>query len=390
MKKAVILLIVSILCLNLAGCGAGAPSQVTGAQASAVSTGDAGAKTQSPEVFDRKYAFTEMEGLYKTQGRVIVNDKGVAMLSSANILEFNANCSGSVAVTMYSEKTPMSLVDIYFTGYVDDERCEERFHIGEAGETEFLLASGLEAGEHNFRIVRQTEWDHGDTYFTGVRLSGELTAPPKDGELFIEFIGDSLTTGFGILSDLPDSAGSWSGAPVFQDATQAYPYRLGYALSADISVVAIQGIGCACGGQLFTMNDVYKIYPRIYEKDYEYVPERPADIVVINLLANDMETAYAKGMDGNDIVEKAVELVGIVRQTYPEARIVFAPATLYDNISRALERLGGEKAGYYVTSITMDASGKGGHPSVFGHTSAMASLLLTIAEITGMEIYTEE
>ncbi|MBQ7714695.1 MAG: hypothetical protein IJT70_02375, partial [Clostridia bacterium] len=274
MKRILILLTVIIICLCFTACGK-ETNQVPDSETKEVEISDAAAtsddidtetqkaevpdtetysaeedtETQKPDAPARDYSLGDMDGLYKFQGRAIVNDNGLAMLSSADIVEFNANCSGIVTVKMFAVKTPSSLIDVYFTGYVDEKRCEERFHIGEKGETEFVLATDLTEGEHSFRIVRQTEWDHGDTYFAGVKLNGELSAPPENNKLLIEFIGDSLATGFGNLSDIPDSAGSWSGAPVFQDATQAYPYKVGYTLMADISVVAIQGIGCACGGQ---------------------------------------------------------------------------------------------------------------------------------------------
>lgn len=409
MKRIFILLTVIIICLCVTACGNN-KAQVSDGETKEVESSDAAAtsvdketetqkadvpdsetdsaeedtETQKPDDSAQEYSLDEMDGLYKFQGRAIVNDNGLAMLSSADIVEFNANCSGRVVVKMFAVKTPSSLIDVYFTGYVDEKRCEERFHIGEKGETEFVLANNLAEGEHSFRIVRQTEWDHGDTYFAGVKLNGELSAPPENNRLLIEFIGDSLATGFGNLSDIPDSAGSWSGAPVFQDASQAYPYRVGYSLMADISVVAIQGIGCACGGQQFTMNDIYKTYPRVREKDYTFEPERQADIVVIHMLANDAGTAGSKGVTTSEIVEKAIELVTTVRGTYPDAKIIFAPTAYYDLIYKEFEKLGGEEAGYYMTSIPMDASGKGGHPSVWGHSSAMTSLMSTIASISGM------
>ena len=86
----------------------------------------------------------------------------------------------------------------------------------------------------------------------------------------------------------------------------------------------------------------------------------------------------------SEIVEKAIELVTTVRGTYPDAKIIFAPTAYYDLIYKKFEKLGGEEAGYYMTSIPMDASGKGGHPSVWGHSSAMTSLMSTIASISGM------
>lgn len=76
-------------------------------------------------------------------------------------------------------------------------------------------------------------------------------------------------------------------------------------LDADLSVVAIQGIGSACGGQSFTMNEVYNTYPRINEGDYTYDEERSADIVVINMLANDAGYRREARLNIEKIVEKS-------------------------------------------------------------------------------------
>lgn len=85
-------------------------------------------------------------------------EEGLAMLSSADIFEFNADCEGKVSVSILAETTMQSgEIDVYYTGYVDGERCETRFEIGTDGIHELILAQELEKGEHSFRIVRQTE-----------------------------------------------------------------------------------------------------------------------------------------------------------------------------------------------------------------------------------------
>ena len=317
---------------------------------------------------EKEYSISKINGLYKTQGRTIMYEKGLAMLSSADVFEFNAVCEGEVAVNIYAETTEDSGdTDVFYTGYVDGERCETRYHIDKDGEHKIVLATDLEKGEHSFRIVRQTEWNYGDIYVTGVTLKGSLTVPPAKKDITIEFIGDSLTTGFGNLENTaPGSV--WGGEPVYHDATQAYPYMIAEALDADLSVVAIQGIGSLCSRHSFTMNEIYNIYPRVYEKDYTYDAEESADIVVINMLANDGELRAEEKVPPKDIVQSAKELCEIVREQNPDALIVFAPAYFYKQVSEMIEtELGGAANEYYVTEIPLDTAGLAGHPSVEGH-----------------------
>ncbi len=319
---------------------------------------------------------------YKAQGRTIMTDRGLLMLSSADSIEFNGDCNGRVSVKFYCEKTEHTGdVDVYFTGYIDGERLPARYHVTK-GQNELVLAENIQ-GTHTFKLVRQTEWGVGDIYMTDICLEGELLPPTEPNKLFIEFIGDSLVTGFGNRPDEVSDV-TWGGAPVYQDATLAYPYLVGQALEADISVVAIQGIGCCCGGWLFTMNDIYDRYPRVNEKDFSYKPARAADIVVIHLLGNDRDNFEENGKTWDDVLDKAEELCLMARAKHPGAKIIFSPA---DRIAEAREmvenKLGGAQKGFYTVVQPMDCGGKMGHPSTVGHIKSRDILVDFIKELRG-------
>ncbi|MBQ3182493.1 MAG: hypothetical protein IJB57_02380 [Clostridia bacterium] len=319
---------------------------------------------------------------YKVQGRPIKTDRGLMMQSSADSIEFNADCNGKISVCFFCEKTEHTgEVDVYFTGYMDGERLPARYHVS-AGKNELILAENV-VGKHTFKLVRQTEWGVGDIYMTDICVEGELLEPPSEKELFIEFVGDSLVTGFGNQPDeLSDI--SWGGAPVYQDATVAYPYLTGQALNADISVVAIQGIGCCTGGWLFTMNDIYDVYPRVNEKDFHYAPVRKADIVIIHLLGNDRDNFEEYGKTWDDVLDKAAELCLMARAKHPGAKIIFSPADRIEEGRNMIEnKLGGAEKGYYTVILHMDCGGKMGHPSVVGHEMAKETLVKFINELRG-------
>ena len=319
---------------------------------------------------------------YKAQGRPIKTDRGLMMQSSADSIEFTSDCKGKVSVCFFCEKTEHTGdVDVYFTGYMDGKRLPTRYHVA-AGKNELVLAENAN-GIHTFKLVRQTEWGVGDIYMTDITVDGELLEAPSDKELFIEFVGDSLVTGFG---NQPDEISdiTWGGAPIYQDATVAYPYLVGEALNADISVCAVQGIGCCTGGWLFTMNDIYGIYPRINEKDYNYNPIRTADIVVIHLLGNDRDNFEEYGKTWDDVLDKAAELCLMARAKHPGAKIIFSPADRIDEAKEMVKnKLGGENNGFYTVVLPMDCGGKLGHPSVTGHNMAKDILVKFINEMRG-------
>ncbi len=325
------------------------------------------------EKHDGVYTVEEIGENYKSQGRTIVYNKGVALLSTADSFEFNADCEGKVSVTLFGEKMDDSNIDCYFTAYVDGVRSEIRHHVVE-GEYELVLAENLEKGEHHFRIVRQSEWEHGRTYVQAVNCTGELLSAPANKEIFIEFIGDSIATGFGNLPEIEYET-DWGGHPIWEDGTQAFAYMTAEKLDADYSIVAIEGVGTIGGYWDFTMNEIYSYYPRVREKDYTYEPERTADIVVVELFSNDHATMREDGYTPADIAAKGKELIEIAREKHPDSKVVVLPGAFYKKFETMInEELGGVDNGYYCVDVPLNTVGKSGHPDVAGHTAACDAL----------------
>lgn len=341
------------------------------------------------EKHDGIYTVEEMGTNYKTQGRTIVYDgKGIALLSTADSFEFNAECEGKASVTLVGEPMddPLHDTQIFITAYVDGQRLDVRPEVND-GEYELVLAENLEKGEHHFRIVRQTEWEHGRVYVKQINTTGKLLTAPADREIFIEFIGDSIATGFGNLPEI-EFESDWGGHPIWEDGTQGFAYMAAEKLNADYSIVAISGIGSIGGYWGFTMNEVYDYYPRVDEKDYSYAPERTADIVVVELFSNDHATMREDGYTPADIAAKGKELIEMARAKHPDSKVVVLPGAFYKKFETMInEELGGVENGYYCVDVPLNTAGKSGHPDVAGHTEACDALCevleLVIAEIKG-------
>ncbi len=327
------------------------------------------------EKHDGIYTVEEMGNNYKTQGRTIVYEKGIALLSTADSFEFNADCEGRVSITLVGEDmkdAPRDLI-VYFTAYVDGVRSEVRHEVNE-GEYELVLAENIEKGEHHFRIVRQSEWENGRVYVKQITTAGNLLKAPDDKDIFIEFIGDSIATGFGNLPEI-EFESDWGGHPVWEDGTQAFAYMTAEKLNADYSVVAIEGIGAIGGYWGFTMNEIYECYPRVNEKDYKYAPERTADIVVVELFSNDHATMRDDGYTPSDIVAKGKELIELAQKKHPDSKIVVLPGAFYKKFETMInEELGGVEKGFYCVDVPLNTIGKAGHPDVEGHAAATDAL----------------
>ncbi|MFQ8601061.1 MAG: GDSL-type esterase/lipase family protein, partial [Oscillospiraceae bacterium] len=137
-----------------------------------------------------------------------------------------------------------------------------------------------------------------------ITLAGSFLEAPDQSNLAIEFIGDSLTAGYGNLGKPGDAS---PGSPLLQDGTQAYAFMAARELGADLSVIAMSGHGLV-GGWKAGWN-VPKAYPytnwyRDHEESGKYDFARPSDVVVVNLGTNDWNTRNLSSV-GNNITPES-------------------------------------------------------------------------------------
>ncbi|MBQ4332436.1 MAG: carbohydrate binding domain-containing protein, partial [Clostridia bacterium] len=335
----------------------------------------------------------------KTQGRTEMVDGTLMLDWSISGIEFKANCSGTVKATFNAKKIGDTTAQggVYFTIVVDGVAKDRAYcHITKAGETEIVLAEGLAAGEHTFAIYRQTEHLYGEVGISSISLDGTLAAKPADSDLYIEFIGDSITAAYGCLSN--DVNQKDPGKPLYSDATQGYAYLTAKALGADWSSVAWSGLGCKYGYSSTTMQQVYPMQRYNYDKNTAYdFSARVPDIIVFALGTND------DAIQKDAALRKAgmVEMLNLVREKNPGVKIVWIYNMMTSGINKQIEEIinemGGEEAGLYSLKLTMNTSGGGWHPNLAGQKKFADDLTAFIQttfmkppkQVTGMSIVTE-
>ena len=264
--------------------------------------------------------------------------------------------------------------ELYFTVMVDGEVMtpREKYKFGGKGKSEFVIARELDEGYHTFTLVRQNESETGEFCVKYIMLTGRLQTPPRDRQRYIEFVGDSITTGIGNLYT-PET---WDQtvdprSKVYQDALQTYALIAARKLHADYSIVAQQGIGIVCGWQPHTQLETYEMtcHQRNRNDDWNFV--RQPDFVVLNLGSNDNDKYAECGMTPDDVRAGAVRLSQIVRSHYPSAGIVWAHGMIGQQlcpyIKAAVEDLGGEANRCYYLQLESETAGGGSHPSLIGH-----------------------
>ena len=277
----------------------------------------------------------------KLLGRAEATDAGVLTNFPGDGIEFVLECAGPMKVYFNRE---------YKSNYclsVDGVQTEFRAEALAEGTT---LAGMIPMGKHTIRIVQDSEINTSGLCNTITGISAlckadTLTPAPKR-DLYIEFIGDSLTAGQGTMGG---KGTKWNFDA--HSGTHTYAYMTAEKLDADYSIVAKGGIGAyMCSSSLWE-NAPY-LAGQMYEAQNVYKDAKTpaltsgADIVIINLGSNDREE------DPDTRFEtKFKEIVVMARDRNPSAEIVFVYNMFngrhMEFYKAYAEELGGAEAGYH-------------------------------------------
>lgn len=122
----------------------------------------------------------------------------------------------------------------------------------------------------------------------GILTDGKVGAPPAAPTRRLEFLGDSLTAGYGAGFDLPTPTTSCGGNVLTNDVQMDYSWRLCTALGADCAVVAWSGITLFVGNPTLPSRYPWTLggQPGAHAYDFKVGPfdsRGPPDAIVINL-----------------------------------------------------------------------------------------------------------
>ena len=213
--------------------------------------------------------------------------------------------------------------------FVDGKRTE-KIRI-EGPEKSYEVATGLAPGAHTVEIVKATEGMVGPVIFRGFELSegAKAVAWPNPETRKIEFVGDSITCGYGIEVNDPKLHFS----PDTENFSDTYASLAAKALQADYLVVARSGIGMLRnynGPVDGSPDNMPAIYGRVLFHEAQpawdfkrFVP----DVVCINLGTNDFST---KGPNLEKYASNYITFVSLLIGRYPDARVVLLMGPMYN------------------------------------------------------------
>lgn len=391
-----LLLLLSLLLLILCAC----QDKLSGeTQSGSTSETDAGAQKESESTSEERTeseappeplpmltgTMRELEGMYRISGRTQwtrdaqsgdPDGSGVTFNWSGSAIEFNAYCEGEVRLTVSSRG------GINFRVYIDGEdtgvvtaNAPDILSAGTPGRSSgetvrdtLVIAEHLERGDHSFRVVKMSRTADA-VNLEEISLSGNLTPPREEKEIYIEFWGDSLMEGYGIYPELGE------GIPynddtrfLTDDATRSFAYQTVMRLDADYSYLAISGMGMLWGYLPYNFRDAFGCTDILHDSGAPFDPgaARIPDLIVFSFGSNDannpplhIPSCYIDECWQEDVVYILEE----VRAAYgTDIPLVFVCGISVVDFTDNLKTIAEVVDGVYICEMEHAYGGIGGHP----------------------------
>lgn len=266
----------------------------------------------------------------------------------------------------------------------------------------FCLAA--EAGEHVVRIVKLSETAMSVCMIRSIRADN--IRPTAHKAHLIEFVGDSITCGYGV--DDEDAAHHFTTAT--EDVTRAYAYQTAMALDADYSMVSISGYGIISGytdtaeapvtGQL--LPDYYEKLgfsygkccgaPAPQEIPWDFSVRQP-ELIVVNLGTNDDSYCLDHPDRQAQYCSAYAAFLKRLRRCNPSARLLCTLGIMGDRLYPYVEKAAAayvDQTGdrniscmAFVPQLPEDGYAADYHPTQATHTKAAGRLADEIRRLTG-------
>lgn len=227
-------------------------------------------------------------------------------------------CFTGTSCVAHLEETPnLESLSNYFAVRLDD-RSPTAFKL-DPSQTRYILAQDLELGEHTLTLIKRTEAFFPVVTFRGLELDPEQQLLPIQNipPYRLEFIGDSITCGYG--NEAVNGEEEFSDAT--ENADQSYAAIAARHLNADVVTLCRSGFGLTRNYDQSTQPTMTHRWEQVLWTDplrWRFQTQIP-DAVIINLGTND----FAHEPPQADVFVSAyVQLVQKVRAHYPDVQIV--------------------------------------------------------------------
>lgn len=253
------------------------------------------------------------------------------------------------------------------------------------------------------RIIKLSETAMSTCGVKAITVNAASIQPTPFSDRYIEFIGDSITCGYGV--DDPVAGHHFSTAT--EDVTKAYAYKTAQALGADHSMVAISGYGIISGYTADSKNKAAtQILPTYYTKlgfscgtyqkkiaaaiQWDFTLRQP-DLIVVNLGTNDDSYTLNNRERQKEFAAAYTEFLKTIRSHNPDAKILCTLGVMTDRLypwlEKAVKDYTAETGDSNIACMRFDVQNPADgyaedwHPTVATHDKAAQRLTETIREM---------
>ena len=336
-------------------------------------------------------------------GRTYEHSKGLVLAFSSSGIEFNVKAK-YLEVTIAGDSGARGRENdssARIVAFVNGERLLDKM-ISKKTET-FTIFDEKKNVEGLVQILKVSESANSLAAITSLSVNEKgKVSPSKERDFKIEFIGDSITCGYGVDDPVKEHHFKTS----TEDSTKTYAFKTAQALNADWSFVSVSGWGIISGYTGNGEKNPDSVIPRIYEKlgfswgntifglnpvnvNWNFAAYQP-DFVVINLGTNDASYTKNKADRVQEYTDSYVEFLKKVRQKNPKAYIISCLGMmgddLYTAMSQAVSKYSSETGDSRISALRLnpqqmsDTICADWHPSEKTHEKASKQLVDAICK----------
>lgn len=351
------------------------------------------AETQPVQAALYEMSYPAESNFVKPMGRTFMRDGARILSHTCSGVEFAFRGTAADITLTSNCKTSKARVAFYVNGEpVKDtmlNNTEETFRVFESTEPQNCIIS----------VVKLSEAAYSNIGVKSINVTSEYGIIPTPARKHkIEFIGDSITCGYGI-----DAADQYEAfATTNENGEKTYAALIGKHFKADYNVISWSGIGVYSSytesskpNQSFLMPPIYgKTAPNELSNDMWDFTQWQPDLVVINLGTND--NTWTRGIQERaDLFGTAYyEFIEQVREANPNAYIICSlgvmGSKLLPEIKEQVALYSANTGDYRITTFEFDyrdgvndGFGAGFHPSAVTHQKMADKMIPFIEQIMG-------
>jgi lysophospholipase L1-like esterase len=287
----------------------------------------------------------------------------------------SARVAGTNSITIgLKTANPYNPTPVRFSVTIDGEVQPDAITLDSTNPpvTTTYTVSFKDTNTHTVAWTKITEGSFGDAIFTGLTpgAGGKLLKTATPSNRHIEFIGDSITNGYGVQGSMIGGTSSCNGNSLNSSSDLSFATLTAKALSADYTLIAYSGSGLVTT----SAGETNHILPKMFQStippasgaadvatsDWDYAAIT-ADVVVVNLGTNDFafaasgKTACTNTTCNPDAAawsDAYKVFLQSIRTAYPKATIIAATGPMLTDLSPSGAQQLTTLKGYIQTALT--------------------------------------